>query len=70
MWPHTDFLELLGITHPIIQAPMAGLAPPALAAPVCNAGALGSLGCGPPPLALVREQVMTLREANQPAVQS
>jgi nitronate monooxygenase len=67
MWPRTDFLELLGITHPIIQAPMAGLAPPALAAAVCNAGALGSLGCGPLPLALVREQVMTLGEAtNQP----
>ena len=23
MWPRTDFLELLGITHPVIQAPMA-----------------------------------------------
>jgi nitronate monooxygenase len=63
MWPCTDFLELLGITHPIIQAPMAGLAPPALAAAVCNAGALGSMGCGPLPPAIMREQVVRLREA-------
>jgi NAD(P)H-dependent flavin oxidoreductase YrpB (nitropropane dioxygenase family) len=24
MWPRTDFLELLGIAHPIVQAPMSG----------------------------------------------
>lgn len=33
-------------THPIIQAPMAGVSTPALAAAVCNAGALGSIGIG------------------------
>jgi len=37
---------LLGIDHPIIQAPMAGIAPPALAAAVSNAGGLGSLAVG------------------------
>lgn len=31
-------------THPIIQAPMAGVATPALAAAVSNAGGLGSIG--------------------------
>tara|TARA_R110000824_G_scaffold390760_4_gene587623 strand:- start:42686 stop:43753 length:1068 start_codon:yes stop_codon:yes gene_type:complete len=36
--------ELLGIELPIIQAPMAGAATPELAAAVCNAGGLGSLG--------------------------
>ncbi|MCH8999725.1 MAG: nitronate monooxygenase [Proteobacteria bacterium] len=46
MWPRTDLLELLGIEHPIIQAPMAGSGTPALAAAVSNAGGLGSLGCG------------------------
>jgi nitronate monooxygenase len=46
MWPRKDLLELLGIEHPIIQAPMAGSATPALAAEVSNAGGLGSLGCG------------------------
>ena len=61
MWPRTDFLELLNITHPIIQAPMAGFASPALAAAVSNVGALGSIGCGPVPPAIVREQVTACR---------
>lgn len=38
------FLSRLGIQLPIIQAPMAGVATPELAAAVSNAGALGSLG--------------------------
>ena len=67
MWPRTDSLELLGITHPIIQAPMAGFASPALAAAVCNAGALGSIGCAGVPPAMVRDQVAALRQAtNRP----
>jgi nitronate monooxygenase len=41
----SDFLRDLGITHPIIQAPMAGgPSTRELVAAVCNAGALGSLG--------------------------
>src|SRR5688500_10199405 len=43
-WP-TALTGLLGIAHPIVQAPMAGFATPALAAAVANAGGLGSLGC-------------------------
>lgn len=39
-------LRLLGIERPIIQAPMAGVSTPALAAAVSNAGGLGSLGVG------------------------
>ena len=39
-------LRLLGIRTPIIQAPMAGVSTPALAAAVSNAGGLGSLGVG------------------------
>ena len=67
MWPRTDFLELLGITHPVIQAPMAGFAPPALAAAVCNAGGLGSIGCAGVPPATVRDQITALRQAtNRP----
>ncbi|MFN9110583.1 MAG: NAD(P)H-dependent flavin oxidoreductase [Bacteroidota bacterium] len=34
------------MTYPIIQAPMAGISTPALAAAVSNAGGLGSLGIG------------------------
>jgi nitronate monooxygenase len=45
MWPSTRLTELLGIMHPIIQAPMKGTSTPALAAAVSNAGGLGSLGC-------------------------
>ncbi|MFP6561859.1 NAD(P)H-dependent flavin oxidoreductase [Paraburkholderia sp. B3] len=40
------FLKRLGIEFPIIQAPMAGVATPQLAAAVSNAGGLGSLGIG------------------------
>jgi nitronate monooxygenase len=39
-------LETLRIDLPIIQAPMAGVSSPTLAAAVANAGALGSLGVG------------------------
>jgi nitronate monooxygenase len=49
MTDHTDnraLLRLLGIDTPIIQAPMAGVSTPALAAAVSNAGGLGSLGVG------------------------
>lgn len=40
-----DFAARLGI-YPIIQAPMAGVSTPQLAAAVSNAGGLGSLGIG------------------------
>ncbi|MGN7981281.1 NAD(P)H-dependent flavin oxidoreductase [Burkholderia sp. 22313] len=49
MIPSTDnrtLLRTLGIRIPIIQAPMAGVSTPALAAAVSNAGGLGSLGVG------------------------
>jgi len=39
-------LSKLGIAKPIIQAPMAGVSTPAMAAAVSNAGGLGSLGVG------------------------
>src|SRR5215468_2976509 len=38
--------ELLQIDLPIVQAPMAGVSTPAMAAAAANAGALGSLGVG------------------------
>ncbi len=40
---YTPLCQLLGIELPIIQAPMGGVAPPALAAAVSNAGGLGML---------------------------
>src|SRR5580693_1948259 len=43
---NTRLLELLQIDAPIIQAPMAGVSTPEMAAAVSNAGALGSIGVG------------------------
>jgi nitronate monooxygenase len=45
MWPRRDLIDLLGIEHPIVQAPMGGESTPMLAVAVCNAGGLGGLGC-------------------------
>jgi nitronate monooxygenase len=44
MWRNRRLLDLLGLEHPIIQAPMAGSTTPAMAAAVANAGGLGSIG--------------------------
>lgn len=65
----TKLLAKLGIALPIIQAPMAGWATPALAAAVSNAGALGSIGLGPTTVdsarALIREtRSLTVRPFN------
>jgi nitronate monooxygenase len=43
-WPRRALIDLLGIEHPIIQAPMAGASTAALAAAVSGAGALGGFG--------------------------
>lgn len=41
-----QLLDRLGLQVPIIQAPMAGVSSPAMAAAVSNSGGLGSLGVG------------------------
>jgi nitronate monooxygenase len=56
-------LHRLGIELPIIQAPMAGTATPALAAAVSNAGGLGSLGLGAATAAQAREMIAATRAA-------
>ncbi len=67
MWPDRRLCDLLEIEHPIIQAPMAGSATPALAAAVSNAGGLGSLGCGASSAEEVRELVARVRSGtNRP----
>jgi nitronate monooxygenase len=55
-------LETLGIELPIIQAPMAGVSSPALAAAVSNAGALGSIGVGAVDAPLARKMIAAVRE--------
>jgi NAD(P)H-dependent flavin oxidoreductase YrpB (nitropropane dioxygenase family) len=42
---HT-LLQKIGVSLPIIQAPMAGVSTPEMAAAVSNAGGLGSIGLG------------------------
>lgn len=54
-------LERLGMTLPIIQAPMAGVSTPAMAAAVSNAGGLGSIGVGATNAAGARQMIAELR---------
>src|SRR5262249_10574017 len=46
MWPRTDLLDLFGVLHPIMQAPMSGYGGPALLATVSNVGGLGGRHSG------------------------
>lgn len=57
-----DLIAQLGLTHPIIQAPMAGVSTPQLAAAVSNAGGLGSLGIGASTVAQAREAIEATRQ--------
>ena len=57
----SSLCALLGIHHPIIQAPMVGVSTPALAAAVSGAGGLGSLGLGASTPAQARELVAQTR---------
>lgn len=61
MHPSHSLLSALGIAHPIIQAPMAGVATPALAAAVSNGGGLGSLGIGASTLSQARDMIEQTR---------
>jgi len=60
--PSTKLLELLEIEAPIIQAPMAGVSTPEMAAAVSNAGALGSIGVGATNAAGARQMMAAFRE--------
>lgn len=51
----------LGLAHPIIQAPMAGTATPALAAAVCEAGGLGSISIAAADIDTARKMIRQLR---------
>jgi nitronate monooxygenase len=56
-----DFIALLGIANPIVQAPMAGVSTPRLAAEVSNAGGLGAIGIGASTPAQARTMVQETR---------
>jgi nitronate monooxygenase len=61
MWPDRRLTELFEIEHPLVLAPMAGLGTIALAASVCEAGGLGSLGCAAMQPQLVAQSIQELR---------
>jgi nitronate monooxygenase len=61
----TPVTELLGIEHPILQAPMASAATPALAAAVSEAGGLGALGSSMLPPDELHRQTAELRQLTQ-----
>lgn len=54
-------LSRLGVRLPIVQAPMAGVSNPTLAAAVTNAGGLGSIGVGASTPAAARQAIEELR---------
>lgn len=67
MWPDRTLLDLLGIEHPIIQAPMASATNPVLVAAVSNCGGLGSFGAAGTPPPQLRETVRAIRQrTNRP----
>jgi len=61
LFSDNPLVHLLAIDHPIVQAPMAGVSTPAMAAAVSNAGALGSLGVGATDAAGAREMIAAFR---------
>jgi nitronate monooxygenase len=59
--------QALGLRYPIVQAPMAGTSTPALAAAVCEAGALGSVAVGAMDASAARAMLADLRgRTNRP----
>src|SRR3954464_13121654 len=66
-WPDRRFLDLVGTTHPIIQAPMAGAGGVELCVAAMSGGALGSLPCGMLSPDQVRGQVAEVRQRSDAA---
>ncbi|MFW7267094.1 NAD(P)H-dependent flavin oxidoreductase [Gluconacetobacter sp. Hr-1-5] len=55
-------LDRIGLALPLIQAPMAGVSTPAMAAAVSEAGGLGSIGVGAVDVAGARGMIAEIRE--------
>ena len=60
-WPDTRLLELFGVEHPIIQAPMANATAVDMAVAVAETGALGSYPCAALADDKIGEGVATIR---------
>ena len=61
MWPDRRLIDVLQIEHPILLSPMAGFGTVDLAAAVCNAGGLGSIGCAVMEPELAAKTIRALR---------
>lgn len=61
--PHTGFCDRFKIDIPLIQAPMAGVSTPELAAKICNSGAIGSLGLGASSAEIAYKAIESLKKA-------
>jgi nitronate monooxygenase len=59
---HMEFLQRLGMSVPIIQAPMAGVSTVELASAVTGAGGLGSISVGAANAAGARNMIQVLRQ--------
>lgn len=62
MWPDRRLLDLFKVEHPIVLAPMAGVADAELAIAAGEGGALGSLACAMISADKMREQVGIIRQ--------
>lgn len=61
MWRDRRILDLFGIEHPILQAPMAGAQGAAMTIAASNAGALGALPCALLAPDQIRSELRTIR---------
>jgi nitronate monooxygenase len=61
MWPDRRLLDLFGIEHPIVQAPMANSSDVEIAVEVAQAGGLGSLPAGSIDAEKLREHLTAFR---------
>lgn len=67
MWPDRRLTDLLGVEHPIVQAPMAGSSTADLAVAVMEAGGLGSLACAMLTPEAARNEILVVRQrTNRP----
>ena len=65
MWPDRRVIDLFGIEHPLILAPMTGVGTVSLAASVCAAGGLGSMSCATLQPERTAQTIKQLREATK-----
>jgi len=62
MWPDRRIIELFGIEHPILLAPMAGPSTAELAIAVSEAGGLGALACALSTADQIRTDLSVIRQ--------